>query len=127
MEDKQVFEYAIIRYVPKVEREEFINIGVILFCKQISFLDLKYTLNESKIRCINDEAEITEIESHLNSWWEICHGKSENNQINERDISYRFRWITAPKSTIIQCSKVHPGITIDPGKELVGLFEKYVE
>ena len=126
MQDRAIYEFAILRLVPKVEREEFINVGVILFCRNHKFLKMKYHLDTKKIRAINSELDIDLIKSHLDSWSRICKGGNEAGTIGELEPHVRFRWITAPKSTIIQCSKVHPGKCDDPQRVLDSLFEQNV-
>lgn len=127
MQDKHVYEYAVIRFVPKVEREEFINVGVILFSKPLKFLDLKYTILEKRINAFDVDLQISEIEAYLNTWKLICDGGDNSGVIGEQDLPNRFRWLTATRSTLIQSSKVHPGICIEEPEEILNrLFEKYV-
>ncbi len=126
MQEKLVYEYASIRYVPCVERGEFINIGVIVFCKRKKYLDLKYLLNERRLRLFSEEVDWKELEAHLKAWKLICQGDPLGGSIAQLDQAYRFRWITAPKSTILQCSPVHPGICWTPEAQLEELFQKLV-
>ncbi|APZ47299.1 hypothetical protein BW723_13845 [Polaribacter reichenbachii] len=126
MQDKVTFEYAIIRIVPKVEREEFFNIGVILFSKRKKFLDIKYHINPNKLKALAPDLEIDFINDYLNAWKLICDGKHAGGKIAEFEISDRFRWLAACRSTIIQSSKTHPGICNDPEKELNAIFEEFV-
>ncbi len=126
MQDKLVYEYASIRLVPKVEREEFINIGVILFSKRKKYLAMKYQINEKRLQAFAEDIDLEAIRDHLKSWELICQGDPLGGAIAQQDMAYRFRWITAPKSTILQCSKVHPGLCEEPEGVLERLFEKYV-
>lgn len=126
MQDKITFEYAIIRLVPKVEREEFFNVGVILFSKRKKFLDMKYHINIDKLKVFVPELEIAALNEYLNAWKYICDGKFSGGKIGELEISDRFRWLAACRSTIIQSSKTHPGLCENPEKELQDIFEKYV-
>jgi hypothetical protein len=126
MPKKEIYEYAIIRYVPRVEREEFLNIGVIVFCKRRDFLEVKYLLEEEKIRSFYEEVDIEVLEVNLKTWDLISKGKKEGGEIARLDIAYRFRWLTSARSTIIQSSKVHPGMSEDPDKIVQDLFMKYV-
>ena len=126
MQDKVTFEYAIIRLVPKVEREEFFNVGVILFSKRKKFLDIKYHINTDKLKAIAPELELEFLNDYLNAWKLICEGKASGGKIGEFEISDRFRWLAACRSTIIQSSKTHPGICKNPEAELHDIFEKYV-
>ncbi len=126
MQDRCLYEYAIIRLVPLVEREEFINIGAILLCSKTGFLNLKYQLDASLIRALNKDIDISLIKSYLDAWKLVCEGKEEGGKIGSLDLKVRFRWLTANRSTIIQSSAVHPGFTKDPESQLDTLFEKFV-
>ncbi|TXD49574.1 MULTISPECIES: DUF3037 domain-containing protein [unclassified Polaribacter] len=126
MQDKVTFEYAIIRLVPKVEREEFFNIGVILFSKRKKFLNIKYHINPNKLKSLAPDLELATLNAYLNAWKIICEGKSSAGKIGELEISDRFRWLAACRSTIIQSSKTHPGLCENPEMELESIFEKYV-
>jgi hypothetical protein len=126
MQDKVTFEYAVIRLVPKVEREEFFNVGVILFSKRKKFLDIKYHINIDKFKAFAPELELTDLNAYLNAWKLICDGTSSGGKIGELEISDRFRWLAACRSTIIQSSKTHPGLCKNPETELDAIFEKYV-
>ena len=126
MQDKVTFEYAIIRIVPKVEREEFFNIGVILFSKRKKFLGIKYHINPDKLKAFDIELEIEILNEYLNAWNQICKGEPSGGKIGKLELSDRFRWLTACRSTIIQSSNTHAGLSHDPEKELEFIFEKFV-
>ena len=126
MQDRYTFEYAIIRIVPKVEREEFFNVGVILFSKQKKFLDIKYHINPEKLNAFSTEIELDLFNEYLNAWKLICDGEPSGGKIGKLELSDRFRWLTACRSKIIQSSKTHPGLSHDPKKTLVDIFKKYV-
>ena len=110
MQDKHLFEYAVIRVVPRVEREEFLNVGIILFCVKQKFLQVKYTLNEDRLRAFSPDLDIDELKSYLHSIDQICQGTEQGGPIGKLDTASRFRWLTAARSTIVQTSKVHPGL-----------------
>ncbi len=126
MQDRCTFEYAIIRIVPKVEREEFFNVGVILFSKRKKFLEIKYYIDPEKLKAFACEIELDVLNDYLNAWKLICQGAPAGGKIGTLELSDRFRWLSACRSTIIQSSKTHPGISIDPEKELEDIFKKYV-
>jgi hypothetical protein len=126
MQDKDTFEYAIIRLVPKVEREEFFNVGVLLFSKQKKFLGIKYHIDLEKLNVFAPEIEITVLNAYLNAWKLISDGDSAGGKIGALEISDRFRWLAACRSTIIQSSKTHPGLCKNPEEALQDIFEKYV-
>jgi hypothetical protein len=126
MQGKHLFEYAIIRIVPRVEREEFFNVGIILYCKDLKFLDTKYTINKERINVLCAEIDCNEVEEHLRSFEKIAKGEKSGGPIAELDIPSRFRWLTATRSTIIQTSKVHPGFCEDPQETLEKLYSQLV-
>jgi len=126
MQDKYTFEYAIVRIVPKVEREEFFNVGVILFSKRKKFLDIKYHVNPDKLNALSSDIDLNMVNDYLNAWKLICEGEPSGGKIGQLELSDRFRWLTACRSTIIQSSKTHPGLCHDPKKTLEDIFKKYV-
>ncbi|WP_417198877.1 DUF3037 domain-containing protein [Bizionia sp.] len=126
MPDNVTFEYAIIRLVPKVEREEFFNIGVILFSKRKKFLGMKHYINPKKLAAYSSDIDKAEIESYLKVWEAVCQGNPSGGVIEKMEVSDRFRWLAASKSTILQCSKTHSGLCTNPKETLEGLFELFV-
>jgi len=126
MQEKHLFEYAIIRVMPKVEREEFLNAGVILYCKQQKFLQAAITLNEERLRAFSPDADIDEVKAYLNAFDCICKGGKQAGPIGQLDMASRFRWLTATRSTVVQSGKVHPGFCDDPVKALTRLHEQLV-
>jgi hypothetical protein len=126
MQGKHLFEYAIIRIVPRVEREEFLNVGIILYCKDKKFLVTKYTINKERISVLCAEVDCHEVEEHLQSFEKIAKGEKAGGSIAALDLPSRFRWLTATRSTIIQTSKVHPGFTENPEATLEKLFNQLV-
>lgn len=126
MQDRVTYEYTLIRIVPKVEREEFFNVGVILFSKRKKFLGIKYQIDPVKLKAFSVENELELFHDYLSAWQLICDGEPAGGKIGTFELSDRFRWLTACRSTIIQSSKTHPGLCTDPQKELDDLFEKYV-
>lgn len=126
MQDRYTFKYAIIRLVPKVEREEFFNVGVILFCKRIKFLDIKYHFDPDKLKAFAPEIEEGIISDYLKAWKLICDGNASGGPIGKLDLPDRFGWLTACRSTIIQSSTTRSGLSFEPKKELEDIFNKYV-
>lgn len=127
MRESNLFEYAVIRYVPRPEREEFLNVGVILYCPSKKFLSMKYNLHHERVKMFYEKAEIEELQKFLEAFKEVCCGTSTDSPIARLDIANRFRWLTAARSTIIQTSKVHPGLCDDPKEELEKLHTQLVE
>jgi len=126
MQDKVTFEYAIIRLVPKVEREEFFNVGVILFSKRKKFLGIRYEINPIKLKAFSEELDLDALNEYLKAWELICDGKPDGGRIGEFELSDRFRWLVASRSTIIQSSKTHPGLCDDPENVLEHIFNTCV-
>lgn len=126
MQENQLFEYAVIRVVPRVEREEFLNVGVILYCRDQKFLQSLYHLNEKRIQHFCDQLDIEEVQKYLETFDRICSGEITAGPIAKLPIAERFRWLTATRSTIIQTSKVHPGFTKNAEETLHKLFGQLV-
>lgn len=126
MQENNVFEYALIRAVPRVEREEFINVGVILLCQRQKFLQVKYFLHENKLKALQADLDTENLERHLKAYQRIAQGAAEGGPIATLSPAERFRWLTAARSTVIQSSKVHPGLTSDAQRTLEHLFQEYV-
>lgn len=126
MPQEYLFEYAIIRVVPRVEREEFLNIGVILYCAKQQFLQARYMLDENRLRAFFPKIDIIEITDHICSMERICLGNNDAGPIGKLDMASRFRWLTATRSTIIQTSKVHPGFCSNAADTLEKLFKQMV-
>jgi hypothetical protein len=123
---KHLFEYAVIRVVPRVEREEFINVGVVVFCAKLKFLDILYLVDEKKLSIFCSRIDPEEILANLKSIEKICAGGSGGGPIGLLDLPSRFRWLTATRSTVVQPSKVHPGFCENPSATLEKLFQQLV-
>ena len=112
MQDKLLFEYAVIRVVPRVEREEFINAGIILFCKAKKYLRCLYKLDNDKLAAMCSLLDGGDVESHLQSFDAICKGFKDAGAIAALDVPSRFRWLTATRSTVVQTSKCIPAFAV---------------
>ena len=126
MQEKNVYEYAVIRLVPKVERAEFINIGVILFCKSKKFLATKWHLDEQRIKCLAPYMDIHIVRKQLESFELISKGVPGTGAIAQLDMPSRFRWLTAVRSSILQAGPIHPGLGDHPEERLETLFQELV-
>ena len=126
MQDKVTCEYAVIRLVPKVEREEFMNVGVILYSKSKRFLAMKYSIDAKKLAAFNCDFDSEFYSTYLQSWEQVCRGNPKGGRIEQLEQADRFRWLAACRSTMLQCSKTHPGLTNNPQETLDQLFELYV-
>ena len=126
MQGKQLFEYAVIRVLPKVEREEFINVGIILFSKRAKYIRLIYKLDAKRLNAFSTELDLDSLHETLNSFEKICSGNVEGGAIAQFDIPERFRWLTAVRSSCIQTSRPHPGYAKNLDLEVEKLFNELV-
>jgi hypothetical protein len=126
MQDNLLFEYAVIRVVPHVEREEFMNVGVVLFCSAKKFLKCIFHMKEERLKALCEKIDISELEEYLASFDRICKGGPAGGEIGKLSPAERFRWLTATRSTVLQTSKVHPGLCIDPEETLARLYKQLV-
>lgn len=126
MQGKHLFEYAVIRVLPKVEREEFINVGIILFSKRAKYIRMLYKLNTQRLNSYSTELDLDLLENTLLSFDKICRGHKEGGVIAQFDIPERFRWLTAVRSSCIQTSRPHPGYAENLDSEVERLFKELV-
>lgn len=126
MQENKVFEYAVIRCVPSVEREEFLNVGVILYSKNDKYIDVMYDIDEIKLKEFSKDLDIEEFSKHVKAYKKIALANSGSGPIGELELGERFRWLTATRSTILQSSKVHPGLSENLSKTLLKIFEEQV-
>ncbi|WP_029902117.1 DUF3037 domain-containing protein [Prevotella sp. 10(H)] len=126
MQGKHLYEYAVIRVVPRVEREEFINVGVIMYCKREKFLKARYHIDEAKLALFSGELDMETLRENLKAFDKICMASNEGGPIASLDITERYRWLTAVRSTSIQTSRSNKGFSDDLGKTFEKLFEELV-
>jgi hypothetical protein len=126
MPGNHLYEYSVIRYVPRVERGELMNIGVILYCKELEFLGMLYDLNAERILSFYPHTDVGNLAMHLRSFVMVAKGEENVFGIASMEQSFRFRWIASRRSTIIQTSSIHPGYCDDPEMMLRHLFEELV-
>lgn len=122
-----LYEYAVLRVVPRVEREEFMNIGVVLYCPEPRFLEVSYFLDALRLEALHPGLDLAELEQYCKSFASICTGNKKGGLLETMPASSRFRWLTAKRSTILQASAVHPGFCKDPASELHRLTELLVK
>ena len=116
------FDYAVVRVVPRVEREEFVNAGVILFCLEKDFLAARVEVNEPRLRALWPEIDLELVRQHLAAIPKVCAGSPEAGPIARLSLRERFHWLVAPRSTMIQVSPVHAGLCDQPERALDELF-----
>jgi hypothetical protein len=126
MQDRQLFEYAVIRVVPRVEREEFLNVGVIVYCAKQKFLKSVFVLDEERLKAFAKDIDVHAVRENLTAFTRLCAGGKDGGPIGELDLASRFRWLTAMRSTVLQTSRVHPGFCIDAEQKLGELLAEQV-
>ena len=126
MQERILYEYAVIRVVPRVEREEFLNVGVVLYAASAKFLRVCFMVPELKLKLLDPQVEITEISEHLEAFERIAKGDPTAGPIALLPVPERFRWLTATRSTIVQTSKVHTGYCRHYPEEADRLFKQMV-
>jgi hypothetical protein len=122
MSRSEVFEYAVVRVVPRVERGEAINVGVIVYAKAFRYLCTRIVLDEQRLLTLDPRVDLAAVRAALAAFERAC----VEGPLAERPLGERFRWLTAPRSTMVQPGPVHSGLTDDPGRELDRLFEALV-
>jgi len=126
MHEQHLYEYAVIRVVPKVEREEFINVGLMLYCKRQKYLRIQNQIPAKKIRLFCEEFDLDQLKTNLDSFVAICEGKKSAGPIAQLEKDERFRWLTAVKSSSIQTSRPHSGFSSNLDQTFEKLYQELV-
>ena len=126
MPGPEPFSYAVLRVVPRVERGEQINAGVVLFCRRRKFLGLRTGLDEAKLAMLSPDCDPAAVRAVLEAMDAVARGDAAGGPLAKLDASERFGWLTAPSTTIVQPSPVHIGLTEDPQADLDRLFAQLV-
>lgn len=113
MQEDKIYEYAVIRLVPKVEREEFFNIGLVMFSKKEKFIKAEFYLCPDKFKLMHSKLDYDDVIHNLESFQKIASGDKNGGPIALLDIPERFRWLTAVRSAVVQTSRPHPGKSKD--------------
>ena len=122
MHEPEAFQYTILRVVPRVERGERLNVGVVLFCRRHGFLGARAELDRERLRAIDPNADPAPLQAALDALVAVANGDVSAGPLGRLDASDRFGWLAAPSSTVLQPSAVHTGICRDPARELERLF-----
>lgn len=120
------YEWALLRVVPRVDRGECVNVGVVVYCQELDYLCAAVTTDLSRARSLDPDLDVEAVRAHLASVAAVCAGDPEAGDSGRRAPGERFRWLVAPRSTVVQPSPVHTGITEDPGAELADLMARMV-
>jgi len=123
---RDVFEYALLKVVPRVERGEMINAGVVVYCRARSFVEARTHLDEARLLALDPTVDVAGVRAALGAVEGICEGGERAGQAAGDDAGRRFRWLIAPRSTIVQPGPVHTGLTADPTAEAARLVELLV-
>jgi hypothetical protein len=124
--DRHSFNYAVVRVVPHAEREEFMNVGVIVSCQAANFLDAAFEVDERRLAAFAPNLDVGELQAHLQAIRLICEGGERGGAIGRLPRRARFDWLVAPRSTIVRTSAVHAGLCADPRRALDHLLRKMV-
>ncbi|MCU0500858.1 MAG: DUF3037 domain-containing protein [Anaerolineae bacterium] len=126
MSELSAFDYAVLRVVPHVEREEFLNVGVILFCRPRAFLGVRIQLDVARLLALAPRSDLALVQIHLDQVCAVVEGRAEGGALGQMSQSERFHWLTTPRSTTIQVSPMHGGLCDDPQVALDDLFARLV-
>lgn len=126
MQEDKIYEYAVIRLVPKVEREEFFNIGLVLFSKKEKFIRVEFYLCPDKFKLMHSKLDYEDVVQNLEAFQKIAEGKKDGGPIAALEVPERFRWLTAVRSSVVQTSRPHPGKSKDLDKTFDKLFKELV-
>ncbi|MFJ3089126.1 DUF3037 domain-containing protein [Streptomyces sp. NPDC086838] len=126
MSERHVFEYALLRVVPRVQRGECFNAGVVVYCRAKGFVAARTELDETKLRALDPGADVTGVRAALHAVEGVCRGGTDAGQAAGDDAGRRFRWLIAPRSTVVQPGPVHSGLTADPEAEVQRLLDLLV-
>ncbi|MFJ2113003.1 MULTISPECIES: DUF3037 domain-containing protein [unclassified Streptomyces] len=126
MSGRDVYEYALLRVVPRVERGECFNAGVLVYCRARSYVVARTLLDEGKLRALDPKADVPGVRAALRAVESVCRGGGEAGQAGGDDAGRRFRWLIAPRSTVVQPGPVHTGLTADPAVEAERLLDLLV-
>lgn len=120
------FEYAVVRVVPDIERQEFLNVGVIVYCRGLDFLDARVELDDTRARALSPRLDLDLVRDHLEVIPRICRGDADAGPIARLELLERFRWLVSPRNTMVQTSPAHAGLCDDPQRWLERLLARLV-
>jgi len=120
------YQYVVLRCVPRVEREEFVNVGVVLYCQASDFLDVRWSVDRDRLRLLDPQLDLDQVCEALAFVAGVCAGDERGGTAAEQPIGTRFGFLMAPRSTVLQPGPVHGGVTTDPAGELEGLLGRLV-
>lgn len=120
------YQYVVLRCVPRVDRDEFINVGVVIYSQDADFLDCAFTVDLQRLRAFSPQVDLASVEGALETVCAICRGEQEPARATPKTLGQRFGWLAAPRSTVIQPGPVHGGLSDHPAAELERLLAALV-
>ena len=120
------YQYVVLRCVPRVEREEFVNVGVVLYSQAANFLEAAYRVDDARLRALDPDADAQQVREALETVCRVCRGVTGGGLPALGGLGRRFGWLSAPRSTVVQPGPVHGGLTTDPAAELEALLGRLV-
>lgn len=120
------YQYVVLRCVPRVEREEFVNVGVVLYCQVAEFLEVRWTVNAARLSAFAPDLDLERVRASLTFVEAVCAGASCAGAAGQQPLGTRFGFLRAPRSTVIQPGPVHGGICADPARQLERLMHQLV-
>ncbi|MCM1348568.1 MAG: DUF3037 domain-containing protein [Firmicutes bacterium] len=126
MQENQLYEYAVIRYLPRVEREEFINVGLVMMCKRRRWIRLEINPDPERLRALGSDLPVEQVLKQLRGFKSIAEGSAQAGPLAQYPVEERFRWLTAAKSACLQSSRPHPGLTTDLNSTFSRLMQELV-
>lgn len=120
------YQYVVLRCVPRVQREEFVNVGVVLYSQDADFLDAAWRLDEARLRALAPDLDLDAVAAALETVCRVCRGETGGGLPELGGLGKRFGWLSAPRSTVVQPGPVHGGLTADPRAELEALVDRLV-
>ena len=121
------YQYVVLRCVPRVEREEFLNVGLVLYSQGADFLEAAYRVDEARLRAFAPQVNVEDVEQALETICQVCRGVTGGGLPTLGGLGRRFGWLSAPRSTVVQPGPVHGGLTEDPAAELAELLRRLVD
>ena len=120
------FQYVVLRCVPRVDREEFLNVGVVVYCQQEDFLQARCHVNRERLAALAPEIDPDTVCAHLGAIEAVCRGDESAGEAGQGPLGTRFGFVSAPRSTVVQPGPIHGGLTDDPGRQLEHLLDRLV-
>ncbi len=120
------FQYVVLRFVPRVDREEFVNVGAVLYCQQADFLDCASRIDDGRLALLSPGTDAEAVRSALSAITAVCRGESSAGAAGRAPLGTRFGFLSAPRSTVVQPGPIHGGLTSDPAAHLTHLLDTLV-